>query len=607
MSARLLFVAWTFFGAYASVYAQPPANSEIAWYLGGDTQVVQIEQAELVYSQADQPPEAGWQQVILPDAWFVERRKQHTQAWYRVKFETDSLSGQGDWALFIPRLSAHGEIWLNGVFLQETDRRTDPLPNRWNYPVFVTLPSSQLLQGANELHVRLTVERSRIGNLYELYLGPDLELSSLYQFSYFTKVTLAQAVTVIMLLTAGLLGYLSWLGAPSPVYRWFLFGALLWAIHSMHLHVTQIPFPVRIWHGLYATAHAGSAICFLIATHRLLQLRRRAVELVLIGVFSLIVGTSVALPEEYLAFVTSLSLFTAWYVVIHLGMLLIIHAIFLQRQRWLWLALPGSVALFMACWDVVSFFSGFTSLFAKYPYIPVLALVTGGVVFLKRFAVDQKRLTQLETTQQRVAQDAVAQERRRLMQEIHDGVGGHLVSTLSLLEQKPETQPEVMDAVRASLGELRTLVNSLETIGQIGDLVSLLAMLRDRLERFLQPHGIELVWAVEPLPQLDKFGPEESLHVMRIVQEAVTNVIKHSNASQVELSCSSSAREDGEPGVEVQITNNGAEPSETNINEGYGISNLTDRARTLGGHFNFALASGCGVATLWLPLSGRQR
>ena len=605
LACFLLLAAGYTFGEAAEVQPLAPAKSEIAWYLGNSTQVLQIEHVELAYSRANQPPDTGWAPVLLPDTWLVKRRKAHEQAWYRVKFTPTTLPDE-DWALFIPRLSAHGEIWLNGLYLGETGKRTQPLPNRWNHPVHFVLPSSQLLEGSNELHILLTVEPSRLGNLYEWYVGPDAELSALFEFSYFAKVTAAQAVTIIMLLTACLLGYLSWLGAPSPVYRWFLMGSILWAAYSMHLYVSEIPFSIRVWHGLYNTAHAGSAICFLVATHRLLKLRRRSVEAVLGIMIVFIVAISIALPEEYLAAVSTISLFTAWYVALHLGLLLMIHALFRQRQTWLWLALPGGAVAIMVCWDITSFITGFTALTAKYPYIPVVALLTGSVVFLKRFALDQKRLSQLEHTQQRAAEDAVAQERRRLMQEIHDGVGGQLVSTLSLLEQKQDTQPEVVDALRASLGELRTIINSLETMGQVGDLVSLLAMLRDRLERFLLPHGIELIWAVEPLPQLDNFGPEESLHVMRIVQEAVTNVIKHSTATRVELACSSASNVNGTPGVEVKISNNGAKASATQIDEGHGLRNLQDRAHTLAGEFSFELLDDCGIAKLWLPQCGRH-
>jgi len=172
-------------------------------------------------------------------------------------------------------------------------------------------------------------------------------------------------------------------------------------------------------------------------------------------------------------------------------------------------------------------------------------------VVLRLVTLDrQKRRAQAELTQQLMHQqqaladsfellrqgkllDAQAQERTRIMRELHDGLGSHLVAASALLSCARPTHQAAADLVERCLQELRGTIDSLTP--DVHDVAELLGTFRDRIEPVLEAQGIELDWQVEPLPATEALHAGERLHVLRIVQEAFANILKHSGATQVTL------------------------------------------------------------------------
>ena len=72
------------------------------------------------------------------------------------------------------------------------------------------------------------------------------------------------------------------------------------------------------------------------------------------------------------------------------------------------------------------------------------------------------------------------------------------------------------------------MIDSLDDVEQ--DLVVALGLLRNRVQPQLDAAGIVLEWDVDELPALPGLGPARVLHVLRILQEVITNCIRHSGA-----------------------------------------------------------------------------
>jgi signal transduction histidine kinase len=150
-----------------------------------------------------------------------------------------------------------------------------------------------------------------------------------------------------------------------------------------------------------------------------------------------------------------------------------------------------------------------------------------GRVREKRAALDESYARIREAERARV----LAEERERIMREMHDGLGSQLVSTLAMIEGNGTHHEAIGPAVRAALDDLRLMVDSLEPVE--GDLVAALAMLRARLQPRLEAAGLEIEWRVGELPALPDLGPEKILQVLRILQEVFTNVVRHARARRI--------------------------------------------------------------------------
>lgn len=182
-------------------------------------------------------------------------------------------------------------------------------------------------------------------------------------------------------------------------------------------------------------------------------------------------------------------------------------------------------------------------------------------------------------------------ERQRLTHDLHDGLSGHLVSIIALSERSGEKPTE--QAARDALNDLRLVIYSLD----LGDreLPLALANFRERLVPQLHRLGVELDWSIAGLPEVSGVTPGNALAVLRILQEAVTNALKHGPARRITIRGAASA--DGM--VAITIQNDGHAFAENK--GGHGLANMRRRADQLHGKLDIeALVHGTKL-TLLLP------
>jgi signal transduction histidine kinase len=205
--------------------------------------------------------------------------------------------------------------------------------------------------------------------------------------------------------------------------------------------------------------------------------------------------------------------------------------------------------------------------------------------------IKHSRLLELERVH------TLAAERQRLMHDMHDGLGSALTTSLAMIEQGNVDGEELKNVLRESVDDLRAVIDSLEPLD--GDLVSVLATLRFRLGKRVELAGIALEWDMQDLPPLHWLGPPQALQVMRIVQEVLTNVLKHAAATRMRISAQYS-----EPYVEVCIADNGRGFDVAAPPAGRGLRHLSQRASSLHGSLMIDSHSGRGTTVrLLLPVA----
>lgn len=111
------------------------------------------------------------------------------------------------------------------------------------------------------------------------------------------------------------------------------------------------------------------------------------------------------------------------------------------------------------------------------------------------------------------------------LSDMHDGLGSSLNSALRVVEHGRMSTDKVAEILKDCLDDLNLTIDSMESVD--ADLLLLLASLRYRLDPRLESTGITLHWDIQILPELDWIDPRNALHILRILQEAFTNIIKH--------------------------------------------------------------------------------
>ena len=176
-------------------------------------------------------------------------------------------------------------------------------------------------------------------------------------------------------------------------------------------------------------------------------------------------------------------------------------------------------------------------------------------------------------------------ERRRMMRDMHDGLGSQLVQTLNVINAERSPDKDVVAAmIEQALLELRLHLDSMEPMQ--GDLAVLMGTFRQRMSPVLKATGIKLIWNVTEVDKLAHLDSRRVLHLYRSLQEIVTNLVKHSQATRLSVTI-----EQDPDFVYVRLEDNGIGLPQGMLEDlpkpgpgrnGRGLVNLQARARGMG-------------------------
>lgn len=209
---------------------------------------------------------------------------------------------------------------------------------------------------------------------------------------------------------------------------------------------------------------------------------------------------------------------------------------------------------------------------------------------------------------------AMEQERTLMAQGLHDSIAqglNFLNLELQVLEQAVEREdmnevrdilPLLRTGVSESYQDVRELLNNFRTrLGEGGDL---LGAVEETVARFRRQTGIEVALEVGDLAGGAALTREQQLQVLFILQEALSNVRKHSEASKVDVRLSNGQD------FRLLVADNGIgyDPVAVDVLEGHvGRKIMQERASRMRAQLNIDTTPGQGVAvSLVLPASSRQ-
>jgi len=194
----------------------------------------------------------------------------------------------------------------------------------------------------------------------------------------------------------------------------------------------------------------------------------------------------------------------------------------------------------------------------------------------------------------------LAQERERIAREFHDGLGHHLVSAIRGLESirrrlKAHADTAADCALQEQIDILRVaLDDTRQTIQQLRapETTDMRLFIRQTAERVAQRLGAQLHCdCPDPMPTLT---PLQTLMLTRVMQEALSNVMKHAGRPQnLWVAC------DWRDGwLEMRVADDGDGFDPATALEGMGLNNMRERIRALGGELTITSAPEQGTTVL---------
>jgi signal transduction histidine kinase len=210
----------------------------------------------------------------------------------------------------------------------------------------------------------------------------------------------------------------------------------------------------------------------------------------------------------------------------------------------------------------------------------------------------------LQSAGYELAHAAVADERRRIAQDIHDGVGSQLVGLIASLNADLPAHRRIMLGLESCLLDLKTTVDNVDsTDDSATNIFDALGRLRYRFQPSLSRVGIRMHWKVDVAGPLISVKPSQLVHVVRIAQECLANVLLHSEAKVVQVKCCYEAAP-----VErmlLEILDNGIGIAKRSPDDviGKGLSGMKERADRIGAELIIGSRPGAGTRIrLYLPL-----
>jgi signal transduction histidine kinase len=493
-------------------------------------------------------------EVVLPDR--PAKPTTTDDPWvYALPFDAHGVTTDRPWSVLLPRFTNRVEVAVNGVFI--FDSRRDAAANRpsRNTPELVIVPASLVDNGANTLTVRLHVWGPLTGFLDPVYVGPDDELRPAYERRALLFVTAPVILAAWQVGLAAIVGIIWLKRRHEPFYGVFAIAMVLGFTQAFG-SVLPTPSPDSGWNTALIASGALESACVVLFVVTFLGFSWPKWAWAIFAPGLLIVATGFfGKPETMYKAFAVLALPTVGLCLI-VSWLIVARAVF-RRFDVVSLLLGCGITVVFTCWarDILTVFdlTADRIFLSRLSYSALLIAIGVGLTW--RFAkalneVDgfahrtvtllreaEARLRTNFANEERLARAAaLAAERTRLMRDLHDGLGGQLVSIVALSERKGHDGDPIGDAARAALRDLRLVIDAMDDID--GDLMLALGVWRERAQAQLRPHGIVLEWrALSPagLPVHPDLRPWHVIQILRLLDEAVTNAVKHSGATCVSV------------------------------------------------------------------------
>lgn len=572
---------------------------------------IEIDRVEWAQTPVGSPPtrDTSWLRFELPHRWTASEGSPLQGAALRLRFSIDERPSEA-WAVLIGQATNGGRVSINGRFVGAVQRPDERAQVRWRRPHLLAIDPGLLNPGDNTLLVQ-TAYRGGTHVFGDVLVGTLAEMSTRYERLYFLSTTIVwigATLAAVLMLLFGVL----WLRRPEALLGLITLAAGLWVVRSVYFLIETVPVATSLGvELLYYVSTAGFALVMMLSLLRMIGRREPREEKIAFGFAALgpllvLVTAQHAGPymDKFWAPVLLVLVSTAMVhatlhrfklrdapstillVAVVMGLLAAAH----DYTQWLgWSG--GAHALLLHWAGPLTLMALATPLVDR--FVRVLRDAEAARADLETRVREREQLLKRNYERLRESErlQAIGAERARIMQDMHDGLGSQLLSSLMLVERGAVSHEQVAQILRESIDDMRLAIDAIAV--EDAGLLSALGNLRFRMEPRLRAVGIELLWDARGLPEEVDINPDSVLPILRIVQEAITNALKHSRARQLQVAIAIERGPEQE-WLSVKVTDNGRGITEERVG-GRGLINMRNRAAKMGAILKLDSIAGAGT------------
>ena len=451
--------------------------------------------------------------------------------------------------IYVPKIALSGQLSINGQLHGPCERGALDHVRCLHRPQLFSASPQFWRAGPNELRFEIYADGRQSNGLSGVWVG-DLDAldRDFYSWRQWLQVDLLAGLTWL----SALLGVLALaVGAvlrKDSVYVWFGLTSLANAAANSSLQTGQPPLDADAFSWLiFVSRFVSGHLLILMFAAFFEKLRPRVRMLVLSYVLLAVIG--IGLSGNNRTVVTALYLPLLLAVLLMPALMLYWSRRSRQPKQWLACALMAIITA-ASSYDWLKFtgVSSFVDLYLiPYAYGGVLLMFGATLLTLLALSLVQsqqlgselelrvaQRTVELEEAHARLlaaeTQRVKMQERQDLMQDMHDGFGSQLVIAKMMVEQSAMSQDGVVQLLEESISDLYLIVDALGNTDH--DLETALVDFQFRVKKRLANAPVHLHWNFNNQGAA-RMSQRSVLHLLRIIQEALNNALKHAHAQNI--------------------------------------------------------------------------
>jgi signal transduction histidine kinase len=499
------------------------------------------------------------QEVTLPDIWFENHPEDH-EVLYQLDlpdelFSTIPPGNNGTiselWSVYVTRATGHIAVYLNNIRIGQNGDFDELLSWQRDEPLLFNFPQDLLLDTENQLVIHMQAQSSFKGLLGRVYVAPQSQLLNTYNWRHFFRIDFVVWNSTLVFLLAIMITILWCFNRRDNSSAYYAIAGVLVSSSNLYFVAGSHQVSPVLFEAFWLWSLFTSQILSLLWIFSVLNLpfekESRALKIFAAAWFLLFL-----IPDTEIMY----RIIYPASAVLAIGLALYVSYCLSRGLKdgpnieWVIfsvLGLPNAVCRFYDMLYINHVFASDAEHMG--PYFMLLSYLLVGFNLGNRFLISLQQSKDLAESldlkitlrEQQLAEQygkmqilenerTLANERERLMRDIHDGVGGQMVSLLtSVNESTPPNR--IKEKLRALLSDFRFVIDSMDTSTE--DLPGLLGTLRFRIEENLLGTGITLDWKVTDLPSLKNTNPSVSLNVIATGTEHVAQKEDSENYAQI--------------------------------------------------------------------------